>query len=117
MTINEIQDEIIEEFAGFDDWMDKYQLLIDLGNDQEPLLHRADRVKGTFVAHPLQWLVGYGEADAHVCLGLQGKRRLMLFLLALVIFDFLEIILTEVTPMVIRGDVCRNRQRRLLFVM
>ena len=37
MTINEIQDEIIEEFSGFDDWMDKYQLLIDLGNDQEPL--------------------------------------------------------------------------------
>jgi cysteine desulfuration protein SufE len=37
MTINEIQDEIIEEFTGFDDWMDKYQLLIDLGNDQEPL--------------------------------------------------------------------------------
>jgi len=37
MTINEIQDEIIDEFAGFDDWMDKYQMLIDLGNDQEPL--------------------------------------------------------------------------------
>ena len=37
MSINEIQDEIIEEFAGFDDWMDKYQLLIDLGNEQEPL--------------------------------------------------------------------------------
>ena len=36
-TINEIQDEIIDEFAGFDDWMDKYQLLIDLGNEQEPL--------------------------------------------------------------------------------
>ena len=36
-TINEIQDEIIEEFTGFDDWMDKYQLLIDLGNEQEPL--------------------------------------------------------------------------------
>lgn len=34
MTINEIQDEIIEEFSGFDDWMDKYQLLIDLGNEQ-----------------------------------------------------------------------------------
>ena len=34
MTINEIQDEIIEEFAGFDDWMDKYQMLIDLGNEQ-----------------------------------------------------------------------------------
>ena len=37
MTINEIQDERIEEFSGFDDWMDKYQLLIDLGNEQEPL--------------------------------------------------------------------------------
>lgn len=37
MTINERQDEIIEEFSGFDDWMDKYQLLIDLGNEQAPL--------------------------------------------------------------------------------
>ena len=37
MTINERQDEIIEEFSGLDDWMDRYQLLIDLGNEQEPL--------------------------------------------------------------------------------
>ncbi|MDD6977585.1 MAG: SufE family protein, partial [Prevotellaceae bacterium] len=37
MTINEIQDEIIEEFSEFDDWMDKYQMLIDMGNDQPPL--------------------------------------------------------------------------------
>ena len=37
MTINEIQDEVIEEFNCFDDWMDKYQMLIDLGNEQEPL--------------------------------------------------------------------------------
>lgn len=37
MTINETQDEIIEEFSALDDWMDKYQLLIDLGNEQEPL--------------------------------------------------------------------------------
>jgi cysteine desulfuration protein SufE len=37
MSINEIQDEIIEEFSDFEDWMDKYQLLIDLGNGQEPL--------------------------------------------------------------------------------
>ena len=36
-TINEIQDEIIEEFSELDDWMDRYQLLIDLGNEQEPL--------------------------------------------------------------------------------
>ena len=37
MTINEIQDEIIEEFSDFDDWMDRYQLLIDLGSEQQPL--------------------------------------------------------------------------------
>ena len=36
-TIKELQDEVIEEFSDFDDWMDKYQLLIDLGNEQEPL--------------------------------------------------------------------------------
>lgn len=36
-TINELQDEVIEEFSDFDDWMDKYQLLIDLGNEQAPL--------------------------------------------------------------------------------
>lgn len=36
-TIKEKQEEIIEEFNVFDDWMDKYQLLIDLGNEQAPL--------------------------------------------------------------------------------
>ena len=36
-TINELQDEVIEEFSDFDDWMDKYQLLIDRGGEQEPL--------------------------------------------------------------------------------
>lgn len=37
MSINEAQDEVIAEFSDFDDWMDRYQLLIDLGNEQEPL--------------------------------------------------------------------------------
>ena len=37
MTINEIQDEIIAEFSDFDDWMDRYQMLIDMGSEQEPL--------------------------------------------------------------------------------
>ena len=37
MSINEVQDEVIAEFSDFDDWMDRYQLLIDLGNEQEPL--------------------------------------------------------------------------------
>ncbi len=33
MTIDEIQNQIIEEFSAFDDWMDKYSLLIDMGKD------------------------------------------------------------------------------------
>ena len=37
MTINELQDEVIAEFSDFDDWMDRYQLLIDLGNEQAAL--------------------------------------------------------------------------------
>jgi len=38
MTINELQDEVIDEFDAIgDDWMDRYQLLIDMGEAQEPL--------------------------------------------------------------------------------
>ena len=37
MTINELQDNVIEEFSVFDDWMDKYALLIDLGNSLPPV--------------------------------------------------------------------------------
>ena len=36
MTINEIQDQIIEDFTGLDDWMDRYAMLIDLGNELPP---------------------------------------------------------------------------------
>jgi len=40
MTINEIQNNIIEEFTVFDDWMDKYALLIEMGNALPPLDER-----------------------------------------------------------------------------
>lgn len=36
MNINDIQNEIIEEFSSFDDWMDRYSLLIEYGNGLEP---------------------------------------------------------------------------------
>ena len=36
-TINDIQDEIIEEFDGFTDWLDRYALIIDMGNAVPPL--------------------------------------------------------------------------------
>ena len=37
MTINEVQDEIIEEFSEIDDWMDRYGYIIDLGNQLPPI--------------------------------------------------------------------------------
>ena len=37
MSINEIQDQIVSEFMEFDDWMDKYQMLIDMGNSKQPM--------------------------------------------------------------------------------
>jgi cysteine desulfuration protein SufE len=45
MTIEEQQQEIIEEFSAFDDWMDKYSLLIELGNELDSFdeSHRIDQ--------------------------------------------------------------------------
>jgi len=37
MTIDEIQQEIVEEFSGFEDWMDKYAYLIEIGNEMTPI--------------------------------------------------------------------------------
>ena len=80
MTINEIQDEIIEEFSGFDDWMDKYQLLIDLGNEQAPLDEKykteSNLIDGCQSRVWLQWdcddgeLVFTAESDALIVKGI-----------------------------------------------
>ena len=37
MTINEIQDQIIEEFSVYDEWLDKYEYLIELGNSLDTI--------------------------------------------------------------------------------
>lgn len=39
-TINQIQDEIIDDFSGLTDWMDKYALIIDMGNSLPPIDER-----------------------------------------------------------------------------
>ncbi len=48
MSINEIQDEIIDEFSAFDDWMDRYSLLIDYGNSLEAF-PEADRTEQNLI--------------------------------------------------------------------
>ena len=64
MTINELQDNVIEEFSVFDDWMDKYALLIDLGNSLPPLdeKYQADYVDGKIIFQ--------GESDAVIVKGI-----------------------------------------------
>ncbi len=58
MTIDEIQEEIIEEFSEVDDWMDRYQMLIDLGSGQPPLPAQ-DKVESNLIegCQSRLWLV------------------------------------------------------------
>ena len=80
MTINEIQDEVIEEFSEMSDWMDRYQLLIDLGEEQAPL-PAADKTEQTLLdgCQSRVWLVCdehdgiltfRGESDALIVKGI-----------------------------------------------
>ena len=80
MTINELQDNVIEEFSAFDDWMDKYALLIDLGNSLPPLEEKykteSNLIEG---CQSRVWLQAYyedgkiifkGESDAVIVKGI-----------------------------------------------
>jgi cysteine desulfuration protein SufE len=49
MTINEIQDEIIEDFSYFDDWMDKYEYIIDLGKNL-PLIEESQKTDDKLIS-------------------------------------------------------------------
>ena len=64
MTINEIQDEVIEEFIELEDWMDRYQLLIDLGEEQVAL-PEADKVDKNLIdgCQSRVWLVCEQQDD------------------------------------------------------
>ena len=80
MNINAIQDEIIEEFNSFDDWMDRYSLLIDYGNGLEPFPELAKteqnlidgcQSKGWFTAEMQDGKVIYnGDSDAILVKGI-----------------------------------------------
>jgi cysteine desulfuration protein SufE len=65
MTINELQEKIIEEFSLFDDWMDKYNLLIDIGKDL-PLIDPKYKVKDFLIegCQSKVWL--YPEFDGRL---------------------------------------------------
>ncbi|HCY43626.1 MAG TPA: Fe-S metabolism protein SufE [Prolixibacteraceae bacterium] len=80
MTINEIQQEIIEEFSAFEDWMDKYSYLIELGNELRDLDPK-DKIDQYIIkgCQSRVWLVSEfvdgkiifrGESDAVIVKGL-----------------------------------------------
>jgi cysteine desulfuration protein SufE len=64
MTINEIQDQIIEEFSLFDDWTDKYEYIIEIGKKLPPLqeTYKTDdnKIKG---CQSNVWLVAHMTED------------------------------------------------------
>ncbi len=80
MLINAIQDEIIEEFEAFDDWMGRYQLIVDYGKDMPPmdpaLRPEANRIDGCqsnvwFTARMEDGKVRYtGDSDAILVRGM-----------------------------------------------
>lgn len=66
-TINDIQDAIIEEFADFDDWMDRYAYIIDLGNE-EPALDEQHKTPDNIIdgCQSRVWLVAtYADGKIH----------------------------------------------------
>ena len=67
MTIEELQQEIIEEFQDYDDWMDRYQLLIDLGNDLEPLDEK-DKNESNLIdgCQSRVWLTAELNGEGHI---------------------------------------------------
>ena len=74
MTINELQDNVIEEFSVFDDWMDKYALLIDLGNSLPPLDEKykteSNLIEGCQADYADGKIIFQGESDAVIVKGI-----------------------------------------------
>ena len=85
MQLSERQQEIIDEFQFFDSWMDKYQYLIDLGKDLEPLeeseKNQTNLVRG---CQSQVWMVVDGEAS-HVSVRANSDAAIVSGLIALVV--------------------------------
>lgn len=84
-TINEIQDEIIEEFSELDDWMDRYQLLIDMGSDEEPLAE-SEKTESNLIdgCQSRVWLV-CEERDGLLCFRAESDALIVKGIVSLLI--------------------------------
>ena len=85
MQLSDRQQEIIDEFQFFDSWMDKYQYLIDLGKELEPL-EDAEKSEHNLVrgCQSQVWMVVDGDAD-HVIVRANSDAAIVSGLIALVV--------------------------------
>ena len=86
MSIEELQQEVVAEFSDYDDWMDRYQLLIDLGGEQEPLPEAlktpSHLIEG---CQSRVWLVANLEQDGTVTFRAESDALIVKGLIALLI--------------------------------
>ena len=94
MTIEELQQEVIEEFQDYDDWMDRYQMLIDLGNDQEPLDEK-DKNESNLIdgCQSRVWLTAELNDEGHIIYRAESDALIVKGLVTLLIR-----VLSEHTP-------------------
>lgn len=86
MTIEDLQQEVVAEFSDYDDWMDRYQLLIDLGSEQEPLPEQ-DKVAKNLIdgCQSRVWLVAERASDGTVVFRAESDALIVRGLVALLI--------------------------------
>jgi cysteine desulfuration protein SufE len=84
-TINEVQNEIIEEFSLFDDWMDRYALLIELGNSLEKLDDKYKTEDNLIVGCQSRVWLHAGYADGKIIFKAESDAVIVKGIIALLI--------------------------------
>lgn len=85
MTINEIQDEIIDEFSAFDDWMDKYNYLIEMGQELDPLPEKDHTPENLIDGCQSRVWITAGEEDGRMIFRADSDAILVKGLIALLL--------------------------------
>ena len=85
-SINDIQEEIIDEFSGFDDWMDRYSYIIELGNAVEPL-DAKNKVPENIIegCHSRVWLNAEQQPDGTITFSADSDAIIVKGIIALLI--------------------------------
>ena len=91
MLINQAQDEIIEEFEAFDDWIDRYQLLCEYGKDlKKNPLPEEDRLEKNLIdgCQSKVWIVCHKGEDGKLYLKGDSDALLVQGIVALILQVF-----------------------------